>query len=275
MRITERDRELLTFAAEHRLVLADHVQKLLGVSGATAYARLRALTVAGMLSQRTVFHHRPGCYQITRTGLGLVGSQLPRPGLNLNCYDHDVGVAWLWLAARAGTFGPLREVLSERWLRSHDASPDGRAQPYAVRLGGLGANGQPRLHYPDLLLIDSGGRRIALELELTPKGRTRREKILAGYGADPSIDVVVYLTDQNGIARSVQASAARLGISDRVHVQHIDQPASTRAASASAAAQRARPTEKRPRAKPERTPAKPAPARRTRTPPSPERGAVL
>lgn len=262
MRITARDRELLAFAAEHRLVLATHVQALLGVAAATAYARLRSLTAAEMLAQRTVFHNQPGCYRITTKGLAVAGSKLPAPRLDYNCYDHDVGVAWLWLAARSGTFGAAQAVLSERSLRSHDASPDGRAEPHAVRLGGIGAGGQPRLHYPDLLVIDAAGRRVALELELTPKGRTRRETILAGYGADSRIDVVLYLTDRDGIARSLSASAARLGISDRVQVQRVRWPDSAPSAAAGAAAQRIRATPERPRAAPEHPGA------------TPERGAV-
>lgn len=252
MRLTDRDQELLAYVAEHRLVMAAHVQELLGVSAPAAYARLRSLSSAGMLSQRTVFHNQPGCYQITRKGLAVSGSQLPAPQLDLNCYEHDVGVAWLWLAARNGTFGPQREVISERRLRSHDASPDGRREPYAVRLGGVGPGGRPRLHYPDLLLVDPGGHRVAIELELTPKGRTRREKILAGYGADRDIAAVLYLTDRPSVARSVSASAAALGISDRVQVQNVHRPVPAAARSAGRA------PERRPRA---REHAAPPPAR--------------
>jgi len=238
VRVTDRDRELLAYVAEHRLVLAAHVQALLELSPTATYARLRALASAEMLSQRRVFHNQPGCYQITRKGLAVLRNELPAPRLDVSCYEHDVGVAWLWLAARDGAFGPLREVISERRLRSHDGSPDGRSEPHAVRLGGVGPGGRPKLHYPDVLLVDPAGHRIALELELTPKGRTRREQILAGYGADSRIDVVVYLTDQPKIARSVRASAARLGISDRVHVQSVRRPDPAAARSAGATAQR-------------------------------------
>ncbi|MGI8430054.1 MAG: hypothetical protein ACR2OB_12320 [Solirubrobacteraceae bacterium] len=269
VRITERDRELLAFAADHRLVLAAHVQVLLGVSAGSAYSRLRSLTAAGMLKQRTVFHHQPGCYRITGPGLAVAGSKLPAPRLDYNCYEHDVGVAWLWLAARDGAFGSPQAVLSERQIRSHDASPDGRGAPYAVRLGGIGPGGQPRLHYPDLLVTDRDGHRVALELELTSKGRTRREQILAGYGADRGIDVVLYLTDKDAVARSIRASAARLGISDRVHVQRVSWSDSASAAGAGVAAERKRATPE-PRESRSRTRA----VRSARTPTAPARGAV-
>ena len=41
--------------------------------------------------------------------------------ISLTNYWHDVGAAWLWLAARNGAFGPMREVLAERVMRSRDA----------------------------------------------------------------------------------------------------------------------------------------------------------
>jgi hypothetical protein len=221
MRVTDRDRRLLEFVALHRLVLADHVRALLGVSAEVAGARLRLLAAAGFLSRAQVFHRQPACFQITRQGLALIGGELPAPRIDLRCYGHDVGVAWLWLAARTGAFGAMREVIAERQLRSHDGGDAGRDRPLGVRLGATGPGGRERLHYPDLLLVSAEGRRIALELELTPKGRTRRERILAAYAADARVDAVLYLVERRSIARSVQASARRLGISDRVHVQPV------------------------------------------------------
>src|SRR5919201_4036230 len=110
VRITERDRELLGFVADHRLVVPAHIQALLGVSAAAAYARLRALAAAGLLTHESVFHREPACYRIARKGLALIGSDLPPPRLDLRNYQHDMGVAWLWLAARSGAFVPMREV---------------------------------------------------------------------------------------------------------------------------------------------------------------------
>jgi hypothetical protein len=161
---------------------------------------------------------------ITRAGLSLIGSSLPPPDLDLRVYAHDVGVAWLWLAARNGTFGALAETVSERRMRSHDARRDSDPrppEPLGVRLGGVGPRGQERLHYPDLLLRTADDRRIALELELSAKGRTRLETILAAYGADPRIDGVVYLVDKAAVARSVTAAARRLGVSSRLHIQRV------------------------------------------------------
>lgn len=230
--LTASDLELLSFVADHRFVLAAHARALLGVSKDAAEARLRRLTRAGLLGKGTLFHRQPAYYAITRRGLEAVHSDLAAPRIDTGTYLHDVGVAWLWLAAQRGAFGPPREVVSERQMRSHDASAereDADGEPLAVRLGGAGPGGRERLHYPDLLLITAAGHRVAFELELTGKGRARREKILGGYAVDRRIDAVVYLVENSAIGRAVQASARRFGASSRVHVQDFRWGASERA----------------------------------------------
>ena len=229
VRLTERDHDLLAFVAVHRLVLAEHVKALLGVSPAAAYNRLRSLAAAGMLSTEQPYHNRPGHYQITRRGLDAIASELPRPGVDVRSYQHDIGLAWLWLAARSGTFGQLREVVSERQMRSHDGRLGDHGERYGVRLGGVGPRGLERRHYPDLILDTAGGHRVAIELELSGKARTRRETILAGYGADRRIDAVLYFVEHQAVSRAIRTSAARLGISPLIHVQRFEHGTAMRA----------------------------------------------
>ncbi len=238
VRITERDQALLAFIAEHRVVLASHAQALLRTSGGAAHARLGALSRAGMLKHEAPFERQPRCYWITRKGLDAIESDLAPPRLDLRSYKHDIGLAWLWLAARRGAFGPLHEIVSERRMRSSDAARahsgprapadpsrtwgiGAKSEPFAVRLGGLGPGGRERLHYPDLLLIGREGRRVAVELELSTKSRARRQRILGGYAADPRIDAAVYLVEHGGVSRAIETMATRLGVSDRVHVRRI------------------------------------------------------
>jgi hypothetical protein len=238
--LTEPDLHALAFIAEHRLVLADHVGVLLDTSLPAATARLRRLAKARYLRKECLFGHQPH-YQITRRGLAAIDSSLPTPRPDLRVYQHDIGVAWLWLAARAGTFGPLEAMVGERRLRSHDGArePHSESEPLGVRLGGAGPRGRERLHYPDLLLRTADGRRIALELELTPKSRTRLETILAGYGADPRFAGVVYLVQTQAVARNVERAAHKVGVSDVVHLQRVRLKAGPPAASKPAALERA------------------------------------
>jgi hypothetical protein len=237
-RLTDHDLELLAFLAEHRLALPRHAAVLLGTSAQAATARLNRLAKAGLLTARPAFPGEARSYQITRSGLAHIASNLPTPRVDVRMYEHDVGVAWLWLAARNGAFGPLQELIPERRLRSLDGGRDPDAEPLAVRLGGFGPHGKERLHYPDLVLRSADGRCVALELELTSKSRTRLEAILAGYGADPRFNGVVYLVDRPAVARSVQAAARRVGIRDLVHIQRIRSTVSRNASAAAVAGER-------------------------------------
>lgn len=226
VRLTQRDRRLLSFAADHRLVLPAHVQALLGVSAGAAARRLRALAAGGYLQPRALLHQQPSAHLITGRGLAAIDSPLPRPRLDLRQYLHDVGVAWLWLAAARGRFGDVVEILSERQLRSRDGLPRERGpledpHRYGVRLWAFGAGGRERLHYPDLLLHTPDGQRVALELELSGKSQRRLEQIMTAYGAEPRIDAVLYLVDRPDVERAVRDAATGAGVSSRVHVQRF------------------------------------------------------
>jgi hypothetical protein len=240
VQITDADRALLAFAAEHRFVLAAQVAALLDVTSAAAEARLRRLGQGGHLRRHKEIHRGPTWHQITRAGLRTIASNLPAPrGFDLATHRHDAGLGWLVLAARAGRFGPLADVICERRMRSHDGRAEGRAQRYGVRLGGPGAGGRDRLHYPDLVVVTGSGHRVAFELELSTKGRARREQILTGYAADRRIDAVVYLVERASVGRAIERSAARIGISEIVRVQRVAMAPSVAASATARTAQRA------------------------------------
>ena len=134
VRLTDRDLELLAFLAEHRLVLADQSRRCWTSPPRRRAAAAASSRAAGYLERQHAFAGEPSCYQITRKGLAVIGSRSARaPSRPAPATTHDVGLAWLWLAARAGTFGPLREILAERQLRSRDGS---RRAPGAEPLGG-------------------------------------------------------------------------------------------------------------------------------------------
>jgi hypothetical protein len=112
---------LLAFIGEHRFVVAAQAGALLGTSEEVARTRLRELTDASYLIEEPVLGGQPAAYRITRLGLDVIGSRLRALRISPANYSHDVGAAWLWLAARNGAFGPVREVVAERVMRSRDA----------------------------------------------------------------------------------------------------------------------------------------------------------
>jgi hypothetical protein len=212
---------VLAFLAEHRLARVDHLIALLGVGANGVAGCVDPLAAAQLVRIRNPFEGRPLTVQITGRGLGAIGSDLPTPSFDWRGYAHDVGVAWVWLAARAGAFGELEAIVAERRMRSRDGPGRRSDPPLAVALGGVGPSGVERLHYPDLLLTTAAGRRVAVELELTAKAPARLEKILAGYGADPRVEVVLYLARARGVGDAVARAARRLGIPERVRVHSV------------------------------------------------------
>jgi hypothetical protein len=220
--LTERDLRLLRFAAEHRLIRRSQVEVLLGVSAGRASARLRALTGSGYLVKQQPFAYQQACYQIGGRGLGVIESRLPRPrGIDLRGYRHDIGLGWIWLAARAGAYGKLSQLISEREMRSRDPGIKSANDRFGLRTYSEGPRGGDRTHYPDMLMELKTGHRVAVELELTPKGRRRLDRIMRSYAGDSRIDAVLYLVEDDRVAHAVQASARKAGISKLVHVQRV------------------------------------------------------
>jgi len=222
--LTEANRRTLALAAEHRLILAAHVATLLGSTEEAADRRLRRLVASGHLrGDRPLTTAR--WFQIEHRGLRAIGSRLPRPRLaGTDASDHDIGLAWLWLAAHRGAFGPMRAIHSERQMRSEDGRPRSEGigpERHAVRLEGVGPYGGERRHYPDLMLETDTGQRVAVELELTGKPRRRTETILGGYAFDQRVDAVLYLVPRPETGKAIARAAAAVGIADMVHVQRV------------------------------------------------------
>jgi hypothetical protein len=222
------DRDLLEFLAAHRLVLADHLTVVLG-NRDLARRHLGGLLAGKQVRRERVMRSEPDCFQITRAGLASIGSKLPPPEFDPR-YRHDVGVAWMWLAARGGAWGPAERIMTEREMRSRDerrardsqdAGADSRQHQarggprFGIRLPDEDEN---RLHYPDLLLT-RGRRRVAVELQLATPSLRRLGRVLSGYGADKRISAILFAVADPGVGAIVRSTAAKLETPPVVHIQ--------------------------------------------------------
>ena len=228
--LDETDRQMLAFAAEHRFAVTGQLAAVVSLSPGWASRRIRRLADAGLLASDAPLRHQPAAHQITPAGLRAIASDLPRPQpVDLALYRHDLGLAWLMVLARRGRFGTYARVVGEREMRSHDGRFDLDSDPVGTRrlgvlLPGEGPGGGSRMHYPDLLLVTPQGRHVAIELELSTKTPGRRERILKAYRLDPRVDAVLYLVPTRAAGRAIAQSAARVGVSDLVHVQSVRFP---------------------------------------------------
>jgi hypothetical protein len=210
----------LEFLAEHRCAIPSQVQALLGCSARRAAQRIQALTDAGFVRSERIFAGRPRTCRITASGLRAIGSRLTPSRLHLSHYEHDLGLGWLWLAARAGAFGDLAAIHSERSMRAGDARADPTAA-LGIGTGAVGPSGREQLHYPDLLVRASSGKQVAIELELTGKSGPRLAAIMLAYAADARIDAVLYLVPNRRLASRIERAACDAGIQTLVHVQPL------------------------------------------------------
>jgi len=238
--VSEVDEEVLRYVARHPVVLVSQVQALLELQEQAAAERLASLSGDGLIRLAPRFRNQLAGYQITRSGLAQIGSDPPVPRVDLRRYRHDIGVVWLWLAARNGVFGEIERVFSEREMRVADKvdaaakyafdlelSPAVRAKAADASFGATLESDvpgdPPPVQYPDLVLVVPSGR-LAVQLLLTGVGRDPLDAILSGYALKSSITDVLFLVESSAVGVAVQASAARLRLARSVHVQkvHLD-----------------------------------------------------
>jgi hypothetical protein len=201
-RVTARDLAVVGWLGRLRFAEAAQVARRFALSERHAYRRLRGLVALGLLDHRRVLHNQPGAYWATRAGLDAAGLRLPPAGIDIRTYDHDRLAAAVAIDL-ADEFDP-DAIVTERELRSLDAAAD--SPRYAVvRPGRRG------LHFPDLAVDGSEGRPLAVEVELTAKGRGRLDSIVAGYVRARHIAGVRYYATpaaMPGLERAIERARA-------------------------------------------------------------------
>lgn len=204
-RVTERDVAMVAWVGRQRFAEAELVARRFGMDRRNTYRRLRGLVALGLLKHRRVFHGRPGVYWATRLGLATAGVRLPVAGVDIRTYEHD-RLAVTVAVDLEREFG-REAVRTERELRSHDARA---AEPrYGIRRRSGRGGDQRGLHFPDLAVELE--RPLAVEIELTAKGRTRLDSIVGGYVRARHIaGVRYYLAAQAraGVERAIQRADA-------------------------------------------------------------------
>ena len=71
------------------------------------------------------------------------------------------------------------------------------------------------------MVVRPSGRFEAVEIELSPKNRARRERILAGYARARHVESVTYHVGHPRIGDLVARSAVVLGIGDLIDVRPV------------------------------------------------------
>jgi len=136
--------------------------------------------------------------------------------VDIRTYEHDRLLASNAIRLEREVGRP--DIKTERELRSRDAAA---AQPhYAVRRAGQ--HGWRGLHFPDLAVDGIDGRPLAVEVELTAKGRGRLDSIVAGYVAARHIAAVRYYAAPAAKA-GLERAIARAGAGELFHVYDTEE----------------------------------------------------
>ncbi|MGA8015326.1 MAG: DeoR family transcriptional regulator [Candidatus Dormiibacterota bacterium] len=192
-----RDQQVLAYVARHGMVSAEQVAARFFGSLPAARRHLRKMEQDGLLSVDRIFTTLPAVVRSTRQGARLSGSDLPAASLDLARVRHSLALVDLseeLLAAHpTSTWTTERELRRDRMRAARD---QGRWKP--------------QLRVPDGLLALAGGRRVAIELDLTPKRSARLDLLAGAYAVDPGVDMVWwYLPSERNVVRLRSVVAER------------------------------------------------------------------
>jgi hypothetical protein len=244
----EQDLRVLEMLGHHRAVDTRQVAEWLACTEGTARKRLRRLAGPtpeiraspreGFVAIHLMQAGQSPTVTIADKGLAVLGRRPAAVEVKWSERRHDIGVAWLWLAAQQGAFGSLRNTITEREMVAHDSALDSRPEVERMldpgKALGLGAgllteSGRPHRHYPDLLLETTDGHQLAVELELSRKNSSRLDLVMEHYACDSRVDSVLYLVADEYTARKVEQAARKALIGDFVQIRLLesDLPASS------------------------------------------------
>jgi hypothetical protein len=150
----------------------------------------------------------------------------PLRPMDLAGYRHAVAVLGLWLAARSGTFGNTRDVLTARQMQAADATS--RSGSLLGAPGAAFSNEPPQGDadagpgYPDLGFLWPTGGWTSGELVLAAPGQERLHATIDRVSRDRLMLQQWFFVEHTRSGELIETTAAELGLADRVRIEMID-----------------------------------------------------
>lgn len=189
MQVTTRDIDMLRWINGHGFATIRQISCWMGVGYRTGQRRVQRLTEVGLLCHEWLMR-RERIYWPTKLGISLCNDDLPPLGhIAAGTYNHSlqlIDLADSLVAKTGGTFVPERRLRHDRGL------------------AGVGVRG----HMPDGHLHLPARKPIAIELELSAKGRRRLAQIMRQYTADLSVGEVWYFAGSETLKRRLENAAS-------------------------------------------------------------------
>jgi hypothetical protein len=161
-RLTGRDLEILDFINQFGFCEMPHIQARFGLKKARGYQLLKKLRAMGLVHHEPVFAAEHGTFRLTAKGAKHTCLP-PIDGVPVGIYCHQTSVIEVFLKLRG--------------LYPHAGWVSGRQLQQEKFYDGVGKYG----HLADGVLALSREEHIAIEVELSLKGKGRLEHILKGY----------------------------------------------------------------------------------------------
>tara|TARA_R110000868_G_scaffold207266_7_gene456253 strand:+ start:105 stop:722 length:618 start_codon:yes stop_codon:yes gene_type:complete len=171
--IKERDVAILKFINQFGFCEMPHLDRQFNLHKPYNYELLKKLINKGLIEHEPMFYQRHGIYRLTTEGAK--HTNLPRlKKVPLWKYEHEMQLIQVY-------FELMRRYRQATWISERMLLRD-------KYCGGVGKTG----HVADGLLIFPDDKKIAIEVELSLKGRDRSEKILKQYSTQWGVDEVWY-----------------------------------------------------------------------------------
>jgi hypothetical protein len=201
---------IMQWVARIGAVTAEALAQREGSSVASARARLLAAERDGMLSRSRPLTGRPALYTATPAGMRAAALRGLDP-CRVSAATAAHAIACAAVAAALERRYPDQRVLGERELRRDERE---HGAPLASAFLGIGPQGRPLLHRPDLVLWPERAEEsppVAVEVELTVKAPERLADICRAWARCRCVAGVLYLAPpdvQRALARAIERAHA-------------------------------------------------------------------
>jgi len=190
MQITDRDIEIIRFINEFGFCEMPQIERRFSIKKPRSYRIIKRLIKAGLVNHKRVFYARYGIYYVTSKGADC--TDLPAMDkISVGYYEHQMILTNVYIKLRQQY--PDTYWISERRLK-HEKFYEG-----------VGKAG----HVSDGILVFPDGKEVAVEVELSIKGKKRIERIFKSYAAQFSIKEVWYYCP-HGMVNALSVLSAKI-----------------------------------------------------------------
>ena len=188
MKMTQRDVEILKFINEFWFCEITQIEKKFNLKQPRSYQIMNRLVRADLVIHKKIFHGRKGIFYLSK--LGASYTDLPQmTNLPVAIYDHQLAI--IELHFKLMHLFPNAEWVSERRLIQDKFA-----------MGRMGRKG----HISDGLLLFPDDKKVAIEVELSMKGKSRLQKILGCYSGQFDINEIWYFCSPEVLPKMKKAT---------------------------------------------------------------------